>query len=261
MNRAACIALIYLLNWIVANPAQGETVTAPSEPGLVKQQIDRLVQMGRRIGAARLRSDKTGDQESSRPPKIATAITIGQTYPVNDPFGDVYLIAKALRKLDENSPDPRKLAKRIYQVHIPVPRTKEDKFYKVDLTVTAPRDVIGYNANRQPVVIVKAGQKVNPLSKTPFPWHMWFLDEQDDNLFAEAAKDPMALIMVTNGDMLKIWRKHRGIRLFKATDKMLKRLVVRSVPAEMHKCPDADLMCVHLIKNRAQANVGATQTN
>ncbi len=243
--------ILFLLCVAAATGAMAETVHAPEEPGLTPQQIEGLKRLGMRMARNGLQREvETGKARpvQSSPPKTIASAKVGQTYPISEPEGDVYFLAKLLRKLDEEEPDPRKLARKLYTVKTPVPRTREEQSYKVDLTVTAKKSVYGYDTNMQKVPVIRAGQKINPFQRTAFPWTMWFLDEGDDALFDKAMHTPLSIIIVTNGNLLEIWRKHRGIRLFKATKQMMQRFVIRSVPAKAWKCDGEDLLCVQTLK-------------
>lgn len=251
------LTILYILCFVPASVLAGDAgnvIHSPIWNGLSKEQLSAIFKQAEIQAESYLRSEVERNtiappgQDASEPLKIIGTARTGITYPIAEPEGDIYLIAKALKKIDQDIPDREAFEKRIYTVSTKVARTRKQESYKVDLTITVPEDIVGVDANLKPVVVLRKGQTVNPFDTMNFPWTLWFLDEGDDRYFEEAMKDPMSLVIVTNGNLMEIYRKHRGIKLYKATKQMLDRFVIRSVPARARQCKGEKLLCVDLLK-------------
>lgn len=228
------------------NPQDREDI-----PGLISKANEKMMKFKKKLD---IRAKKLILEEGTVPTNIISYGQIGSVYDVNDPDIATWGSAMVHSYFRVNPFSKKKIKEQVYNVNYSIPRTQEERSYRVDMSIVLKEDKyieMGRDFGGRRLLAPK-GTKINPFDYIAYPYTLWFLNEGDDRYFEEAMKNELSFIVVVNGNLKRISDKHPGIKLFKASGELLRRMVIRSVPAMASVCKDEPLLCVRLLRGSSR---------
>lgn len=156
----------------------------------------------------------------------------GKTYPVVEE--DFY--EQILSKIREAKPrvflpSPHKLAR----VHIPLPEAREERWRKLSLSMTLPRDIVIGGRS-----LAKKGQK---LTVPPIGRVYVFLKPKHIPAFMDLAKRYDTMFLLTEGNVLDARNRYPDLLIYPALPLLVKRLYIQRVPSLVYM-PEAGTLVV-----------------